>query len=67
MNERDFVQNLRQMINGDFRHEIDQFGWTFFKAVESGGDGYLNMNEYLSLQESWKVGREEAEGMFKVI
>ncbi|KAL3318616.1 hypothetical protein Ciccas_002722 [Cichlidogyrus casuarinus] len=67
ISEKEFVHNLRSMINGEFRHEIDQFGWTFFKAVEVDGNGTISMNEYRSLQESWNVGRDEAEGMFKVI
>ncbi|CDI98019.1 sarcoplasmic calcium binding protein [Echinococcus multilocularis] len=65
--EKDFIHNLRSMINGEFRHAIDQFGWTFFKAVEVEGTGFISMAEYRNLQEAWRVGRAEAEGMFKVL
>ncbi|VEL13559.1 unnamed protein product [Protopolystoma xenopodis] len=58
---------MRAMINGEFRHDVDQFGWTFFKAVEVDGTGSLSLNEYRNLQEAFNVGRDEAEGMFKVI
>lgn len=64
--EKDFIHNLRSMINGEFRHAIDQFGWTFFKAVEVEGTGFISLAEYRNLQEAWHVGRGEAEGMFKV-
>ncbi|VDD80817.1 unnamed protein product [Mesocestoides corti] len=63
--EKDFIHNLRSMINGEFRHAIDQFGWTFFKAVEVEGTGFISITEYRNLQEAWRVGRAEAEGMFK--
>ncbi|KAM7534256.1 hypothetical protein Aperf_G00000112771 [Anoplocephala perfoliata] len=65
--EKDFIHNLRSMINGEFRHAIDQFGWTFFKAVEVEGTGFISLPEYRNLQEAWHVGRAEAEGMFKVL
>ncbi|VDP97792.1 unnamed protein product [Trichobilharzia regenti] len=55
------------MINGEFRHEIDQFGWTFFKAIEVDNSGFISQASYRTLQEAWHVGREEAEGMFKMI
>lgn len=64
--EKDFIHNLRSMINGEFRHAIDQYGWTFFKAVEVEGTGFISLAEYRNLQEAWRVGRAEAEGMFKV-
>lgn len=64
--EKDFIHNLRSMINGEFRHAIDRFGWTFFKAVEVEGTGFISLAEYRNLQEAWHVGRAEAEGMFKV-
>uniref|UniRef100_A0A0X3NXZ0 Sarcoplasmic calcium-binding protein n=1 Tax=Schistocephalus solidus TaxID=70667 RepID=A0A0X3NXZ0_SCHSO len=67
LTEKQFIHNLRSMINGDFRHQIDQFGWTFFKAVDIEGTGYISMTEYRNLQEAWRVGRGEAEGMFKVL
>ncbi|VDK87503.1 unnamed protein product [Dibothriocephalus latus] len=67
LTEKQFIHNMRDMINGDFRHQIDQFGWTFFKAVDIEGTGYISMTEYRNLQEAWHVGRGEAEGMFKVL
>nr|CAH8864340.1 unnamed protein product [Trichobilharzia regenti] len=65
--EIEFVHNMREMINGEFRHEIDQFGWTFFKAIEVDNSGFISQASYRTLQEAWHVGREEAEGMFKMI
>ncbi|KAF8569925.1 hypothetical protein P879_01936 [Paragonimus westermani] len=65
--EIEFIHNLRDMINGEYRHEIDQFGWTFFKAVEADNSGFITQAAYRNLQEAWHVGREEAEGMFKMI
>ncbi|VDP84048.1 unnamed protein product [Echinostoma caproni] len=65
--EIEFIHNLRDMINGDYRHEIDQFGWTFFKALEVDNSGYITQAAYRNLQEAWHVGRDEAEGMFKII
>lgn len=64
--EIEFIHNLRDMINGDYRHEIDQFGWTFFKALEVDNSGFITQAAYRNLQEAWHVGRDEAEGMFKV-
>ncbi|OON21945.1 EF hand, partial [Opisthorchis viverrini] len=55
------------MINGDYRHEIDQFGWTLFKAVEVDNSGFITQTQYRNLQEAWHVGRDEAEGMFKIL
>lgn len=55
------------MINSEFRHEIDQFGWTFFKAVETAGNGYINQQEFRNFHEAWRVSREEAAGIFGVI
>lgn len=66
-NEKAFIGNLRSMVNGEFRHDIDRFGWTFFKAVEVEGTGFISLAEYRNLQEAWHVGRDEAEGMFKVL
>lgn len=66
LTEKGFIHNLRSMINGQFRHALDQFGWTFFKAVEVEGRGFISVAEYRNLQEAWHVGRAEAEGMFKV-
>lgn len=65
--EIEFVHNLRDMINGNYRHEVDQFGWTLFKAVEVENSGFITQAAYRNLQEAWHVGREEAEGMFKII
>ncbi|PAA93080.1 hypothetical protein BOX15_Mlig011839g3 [Macrostomum lignano] len=65
--EKEFIKNMRTLINGKFRHEIDQFGWTFFKAVETSGDGYIQLQEYRNIQEAWGVTREEADGFFKVL
>jgi len=67
LTEKGFIHNLRSMINGQFRHALDQFGWTFFKAVEVEGRGFISVAEYRNLQEAWHVGRAEAEGMFKVL
>jgi len=67
INEKDFIKNMRSLINSDFRHEIDAFGVTFFKAVEMETEGHVTLKEYRSLQEAWNVPREEAENMFKVI
>uniref|UniRef100_A0A1I8H835 Calglandulin n=1 Tax=Macrostomum lignano TaxID=282301 RepID=A0A1I8H835_9PLAT len=67
INEKDFIKNMRALINGEFRHEIDQFGWTFFKAVETSGDGYIQLQEYRNIQEAWGVSREEADGFYKVL
>ncbi|KER33684.1 hypothetical protein T265_00566 [Opisthorchis viverrini] len=65
--EIEFIHNLRDMINGDYRHEIDQFGWTLFKAVEVDNSGFITQTQYRNLQEAWHVGRDEAEGMFKIL
>lgn len=65
--EIDFIHNMRDMINGNYRHEVDQFGWTFFKALEHENTGYITQNVYRTLQEAWHVGRDEGEGMFKLI
>ncbi|KAH8874547.1 Sarcoplasmic calcium-binding protein [Schistosoma japonicum] len=65
--EIEFVHNMREMINGEYRHEIDQFGWTFFKAIEVDNSGFISQASYRILQEAWHVGREEAEGMFKIL
>ncbi|VDO74197.1 unnamed protein product [Schistosoma curassoni] len=65
--EIEFVHNMREMINGEYRHEIDQFGWTFFKAIEIDNSGFISQASYRILQEAWHVGRDEAEGMFKVL
>ncbi|CAH8643266.1 unnamed protein product [Schistosoma rodhaini] len=65
--EIEFVHNMREMINGEYRHEIDQFGWTFFKAIEIDNSGYISQASYRILQEAWHVGRDEAEAMFKIL
>ncbi|CAI2731968.1 unnamed protein product [Schistosoma spindalis] len=65
--EIEFVHNMREMINGEYRHEIDQFGWTFFKAIEIDNSGFISQASYRILQEAWHVGRDEAEGMFKIL
>jgi Ca2+-binding EF-hand superfamily protein len=67
ISEKEFIQNMRALVNSDFRHEMDQFGWTFFKSTETEDSGYISSQQYRSLQEAWNVSREEADAMFKVI
>ncbi|CAL8069610.1 unnamed protein product [Calicophoron daubneyi] len=65
--EIEFIHNLRDMINGDYRHQVDNFGWTFFKALDIDQSGFISQSTYRTLCEAWQIGREEGEGMFRMI